>query len=403
MTQSGNIQPSQNGGFTACFNQLHPFPIQGELSCEPARLLALVGQSGAGKTSILRALAGLAQPSQGRIEVAGQVWMDTASGIFLPPQDRPVGLVFQNYALMPHLSARDNVALAKLDLPRDERNQLASQWLDKVGLGPDVQSRHPAKLSGGQQQRVALARALIRKPKLLLLDEPFSAVDQMSRQRLYELLAQLRDELQIPIVLVTHDLNEARLLSDSMAVMDKGEVLQSGKPAEIYRRPRARRVADLIGIQNRFSGIWLGPSDKPGQGSIRWHRTLKPEHLAQMDGPLLTVKDKGKIKVGSRVNWIIPSDGLALSISKPEQPEDRQLWLPVSVFRVRDLGEISLIELQLECPPGRSFRITQSGQDRGKYVKGQHLWLAVDQDYVHIMPKKHSSKNNQLANTGESQ
>ena len=127
---------------------------------------------------------------------------------------RQVGLVFQNYALMPHLDAIGNVALPLLHLPLAARRAQASAWLDRMQLTPAEQTRRPAQLSGGQQQRVAVARALARQPRLLLLDEPFSAVDHMSRQGLYQLLADLRRDLAIPIVLVTHDLNEARLLAD---------------------------------------------------------------------------------------------------------------------------------------------------------------------------------------------
>jgi molybdate transport system ATP-binding protein len=218
----------------------------------------------------MRTLAGLMRPEHGRVLVGNEIWCDTARGMWLPPQRRHVGLVFQHYALMPHLDALGNVALSLLHLPRTERWLRARHWLDHVGLSAEQQSRRPAALSGGQQQRVAMARALAREPRLLLLDEPFSAVDQMSRQSLYRLLEDLRRELSIPIVLVTHDLNEARLLADRMAVMDGGQILQVGTPASIHQAPRSARVADLVGIQNRFQGLWLGPSAVPGLGQLRW-------------------------------------------------------------------------------------------------------------------------------------
>ncbi|PZO26801.1 MAG: ABC transporter ATP-binding protein, partial [Betaproteobacteria bacterium] len=134
--------------------------------------------------------------------------------------------------------------------------------------------RKPAQLSGGQQQRVALARALARQPQLLLLDEPFSAVDQMNREGLYRLLAELRADLNIPIVLVTHDLNEARMLCDKLVVLDQGQVLQEGPAFDVHRRPRNSRVADLVGIQNRFHGAWLGPGQEAGVGHLQWTRAL---------------------------------------------------------------------------------------------------------------------------------
>ncbi|MDO8250054.1 MAG: ATP-binding cassette domain-containing protein, partial [Rhodoferax sp.] len=208
--------------------QTLPMPLSASFRCAPGHMLALVGPSGAGKTSMLRILAGLMRPAAGRVHVGEQLWCDTAQGVFVPPQKRHVGLVFQNYALMPHLHALDNVALALLHLPPAQRRARARHWLDHVHLSADQQARRPAQLSGGQQQRVAVARALAREPALLLLDEPFSAVDQMSRHSLYALLAELRRTLNIPIVLVTHDLNEARLLCDQLVVMDAGQVLQQG-------------------------------------------------------------------------------------------------------------------------------------------------------------------------------
>src|SRR5690606_29570283 len=153
-------------------------------------------------------------------------WCDTAARIFVPPQERHLGLVFQNYALMPHLSALDNVGLSLLDLPQRQRRVAAARWLAHVHLEAVQHSRRPDQLSGGQQQRVAIARALARSPRLLLLDEPFSAVDHLTRRGLYHLLADLRLNLAIPIILVTHNLHEARMLADRMAVMDRGKVMQ---------------------------------------------------------------------------------------------------------------------------------------------------------------------------------
>ena len=163
-------------------SQSLPMPLQGSFSCAPGQMLALVGPSGAGKTSMLRMLAGLLSPACAKVSVGTEIWCDTASGIHVRTQERRVGLVFQNYALMPHMTAMENVALAMLHLPRSSRMQQAGEWLKRMGLTTAEQQRLPALLSGGQQQRVALARALAREPRLLLMDEPFSAVDQMSRQ-----------------------------------------------------------------------------------------------------------------------------------------------------------------------------------------------------------------------------
>jgi molybdate transport system ATP-binding protein len=359
------------------FGQTAPMPLAGAFRCDAGELLALVGPSGAGKTSVLRLLAGLLRPQSGRVHVGDQVWCDTARGIWLAPQQRHVGLVFQHYALMPHLSAQANVALSLLHLPAPQRAAQARQWLEHVGLTTPQQQRRPAQLSGGQQQRVALARALARQPRLLLLDEPFSAVDQVTRQGLYGLLADLRRTLDIPIVLVTHDLREASLLADRLVVMDAGQVLQAGTPQQIHRAPRNARVADLVGLHNRMQGTWLGPSAVPGQGLLRWHSADASAHLD------LLVRDKGLIDVGSAVTWVLPSDALAL---RPAGAATHADDLAVQVSHVRHLGEITLASLQVQTLPGVVLQLTVAGPDRRGLEVGQQRHLGLDVAQVHVMP-----------------
>ena len=359
-------------------DQTSPMPLHGSLRCEPGELLALVGPSGAGKTSLLRVLAGLMRPQSGRVAVGGERWVDTAQGVFLPPQRRHVGLVFQDYALMPHLDARGNVALSLLHLPHALRLRQASRWLDHMGLDTDAQARRPAALSGGQQQRVAVARALAREPKLLLLDEPFSAVDQMNRQSLYRLLAGLRQELAIPIVLVTHDLQEARMLADRLVVMDAGQVLQQGTPAHIHNAPRNARVADLVGIQNRFQGVWLGPAEMAGQGLLRWTGNAGGAEPP----PLLTVCDKGRLSTGQAVHWVIPSDGITLVDPATLRAGD----FSAQVSEARHLGEITLATLSLADVPGALLRLTLSGPQRQGLVVGARVGVRLDLALVHVMP-----------------
>ena len=361
--------------------QREPMPLSGSWRCEPGELLALVGPSGAGKTSLMRTLAGLMRPERGRVVVGDEIWCDTAQGIWLPPQRRHVGLVFQHYALMPHLDALGNVALSLLHLPAQQRKAQAQHWLNHLGLSTEQQSRRPAALSGGQQQRVAVARALAREPRLLLLDEPFSAVDQMSRQSLYRLLADLRRELSIPIVLVTHDLNEARLLADRMAVMDGGQILQVGTPASIHQAPRSARVADLVGIQNRFQGLWLGPSAVPGRGQLRWLA-----HPNALEGSIvLTVRDKRKLPVGHAVNWIIPNDGITLLDPSDVGPHD----LAARVVQARYLGDTTLLNLALESLAGPQLVLTLTGSRRQDWPAGVAVHVRLDPERVHVMPLLH--------------
>ncbi len=363
--------------------QTLPMPLSGSLRCGPGELVALVGPSGAGKTSLMRVLAGLMRPERGRVVVGQEVWCDTAQGIFVPPQRRHVGLVFQNYALMPHLSALGNVALSLLHLPSAERAVQAQRWLDHVGLTQEQQSRRPSQLSGGQQQRVAVARALAREPRLMLLDEPFSAVDQMNRQGLYRLLADLRRELSVPIVLVTHDLNEARMLADRLVVMDAGQVLQQGTPASINTAPRNARVADLVGIQNRYRGQWLGAMDgAPGYGRMLWMGGDETNEAS-----ILTVRDKGKIQSGQAVHWIIPSDGITLVDSTASRMTDTSDW-DAQVLEARHLGEISLITLALKAVPDARLLLTLSGPQRQGVGVGGVVRVRLDLSRVHVMPMR---------------
>ena len=363
--------------------QAQPMPLSGRLRCGPGELVALVGPSGAGKTSMMRVLAGLTRPEQGRVVVGQEVWCDTAQGIFVPPQRRHVGLVFQNYALMPHLSALGNVALSLLQLPLAERTAQARRWLEHVGLTQEQQSRRPSQLSGGQQQRVAVARALAREPKLMLLDEPFSAVDQMNRQGLYRLLADLRRELSVPIVLVTHDLNEARMLADRLVVMDAGQVLQQGSPASIHNAPRNARVADLVGIQTRYRGQWLGAiDDAAGYGRLLW---MGADETTQAQ--ILTVRDKGKIPSGQAVHWIIPSDGITLVDPSAPRLADGSDW-DAQVLEARHLGEISLITLALGAVSGAQLLLTLSGPQRQGVNVGGTARVKMDLNRVHVMPMR---------------
>lgn len=358
--------------------QVQPMPLAGTFRCEPGELLAVVGPSGAGKTSMLRVLAGLMRPQRGRIRVGHELWCDSAKGVHLPPQQRLVGLVFQDYALMPHLSALDNVALSLLRLARPERRARAQQGLEHVGLGAELHARRPAQLSGGQQQRVAIARALARAPRLLLLDEPFSAVDQMTRQGLYRLLADLRRELSIPMLLVTHDLNEARLLADRLVVMDGGQVLQQGTPAQIHGAPRNARVADLVGIHNRFRGVWLGPADAAGRGRLQW----LAEAVDATPGPVLEVRDKGKVPPGQAVNWVLPGDAITLR-DRTAQADDE---FDVELVELRHLGEITLCTLAVRAVPGARLTLTLSGPGRLTVDGGRGLSVGLDRDRVHVMP-----------------
>jgi molybdate transport system ATP-binding protein len=234
--------------------QAGPIPLDAELSCDEGELLALVGPSGSGKSTILRTISGLYEPHEGHVTCAGSVWFDSRGAVNIPPHIRAVGFVFQSYALFPHMTALGNVMAALGRRPKKERQEKAHALLALVRL-QGLEDRRPALLSGGEQQRVAIARALAREPAVLLLDEPFSAVDRRTRRKLHAELAELRKAVRIPIVLVTHDLDEAVALADRMTVLDRGETLQTGKPSEVVRKPASSRVADALDLANGAEGM----------------------------------------------------------------------------------------------------------------------------------------------------
>lgn len=212
------------------------------LSIRPGEFFSLLGPSGCGKTTLLRIIAGLDFPDTGSLRLDGR------EALAIPPHERPVNTVFQSYALFPHLNVRDNVAfgLRMKRLPRAEIARRVDPILDLVRI-KDFAARRPSEISGGQKQRVALARALVNEPKVLLLDEPLGALDLKLRKELQQELRNLQRRTGITFIYVTHDQDEALSMSDRIAVMDHGAIVQLGTPAELYERPRTRFVAQFLG------------------------------------------------------------------------------------------------------------------------------------------------------------
>ncbi|MEZ5404068.1 MAG: ATP-binding cassette domain-containing protein [Bryobacteraceae bacterium] len=209
----------------------------------------LFGRSGAGKTLTLDSIAGFVRPREGRIAVGGAVLYDAATGVNLPPRDRHCGYVFQNYALFPHRTLRENLDFAAERLPKLERYRRVSEMLERFRLG-DLAGRRPHELSGGQKQRCSIARALLAAPKVLLLDEPARGLDPELRAELYAVLRQVRAEFAMPVLLVTHDLDECFELGDQMLVLHEGRLVQSGAPRHVLEQPAGADVARLLGRYN---------------------------------------------------------------------------------------------------------------------------------------------------------
>jgi iron(III) transport system ATP-binding protein len=230
------------------------------------KLFTLLGPSGCGKTTTLRSIAGLERPTDGHIEVGGRVVYSAANGVFVPPNERNFGMVFQSYAIWPHMTVFENAAFPLRVQRKLDRRQLKDKVMRVLStVALEAYAERPAtKLSGGQQQRLALARALVMEPKLLLLDEPLSNLDAKLRQRMRFELKRLQRELNITTVYVTHDQSEALALSHQIAVMNEGRIVQIGNPRDIYDSPSSQFVADFVGTTNLIEAHAIGGAPADG-------------------------------------------------------------------------------------------------------------------------------------------
>jgi molybdate transport system ATP-binding protein len=356
------------GGLSVELVQAAPIPLAASFGCEPGKIMALFGPSGSGKTTILRAIAGTCRPAAGRIRVGGEAWFDTGRGLCLPPQQRRVGMVFQSYALFPHLTALDNIQAAMGEVPAGERRTRAQGLLELLhldGLG----ARRPAELSGGQQQRVALARALAREPRALLLDEPFSAVDRVTREGLYAEIAALRERLRMPVVLVTHDLAEAMRLADTLTLLAAGRTLQSGGIAEVTLRPASVEVAALLGLRNVFPATVLG--QEPGGTVIDWL------------GVRLSAAANPRLRPGERVHCVI-ADGYVVAGVPVAGPGS----LAGAVRELTPLGATTLVALAVgagDAAPVLRFSLAAHEAARLDLAPGAPLSIQLLPEGIHLV------------------
>lgn len=292
-----------DGLLSVAIAQATPVSLDVSFTCGPGDVLGIYGPSGSGKTTMLRTIAGLHRPPQGRVAVGSEVWLDTAMGQWRAPHRRRVGYVFQDYALFPHMTALDNIGTALIDRPSRERRARALELLDAVEL-TGKRDRRPAELSGGERQRVALARALARDPAVLLLDEPFSAVDRAVRGRLQDLVDTLRRRLNIPLVLVTHDFDDIVRLASHLVVLEHGRSVASGT------------VRDVTAQSDQ---LWMDTATGAGVvfdarvTHIDAHRGLA--ELA-FDGGRLVASDGG-LAVDGRVRVRIPARDVILASDVP--------------------------------------------------------------------------------------
>ncbi len=277
------------------------------LTIREGELVTLLGPSGCGKTTILRTIGGFLNVDGGDIRIAGQ------SIIHLPPEKRPTSMVFQAYNLWPHMRVFDNLefGLKLRKIPRAERARRISEMMALVKMS-GMEKKYPGQMSGGQQQRIAIARALLLEPQVLLLDEPFSALDAKIRQQMREELRKIQTDLNITVAFVTHDQEEAMALSDRVVVMNKGNIEQEGSPQDIYHRPQSRYVADFIGEMN-----FLQMPDKKVLAVRPEHVEVSPGSGGDLDGYVRTI-----MMLGHYIEMTVDTDhGIVKAFISDEQAQ----------------------------------------------------------------------------------
>ncbi len=292
------------------------------------KLFTLLGPSGCGKTTTLRSIAGLERPTSGHIEVGGRVVYSATQNIFVPPNERNFGMVFQSYAIWPHMTVFENAAFPLRAQRKFDRRQIKDKVmrvLCTVALDAYA-DRSATKLSGGQQQRLALARALIMEPKLLLLDEPLSNLDAKLRQRMRFELKRLQRELNITTIYVTHDQSEALALSHQIAVMNEGRIVQIGNPRDIYDSPRSQFVADFVGTTNLIEAQAVGGG--PADGVVGLNASFG----------LLQARSKERLQQGQRVTISVRPEDVELHEAAPAPLEGMSVY-PGTMIARAFLGE----------------------------------------------------------------
>ena len=322
------------------------------LDIVPGEFFVLLGPSGCGKTTLLRMIAGFELPTEGQILIDGQ---DMAH---VPPNKRPVNMVFQSYAVFPHMSVADNVGygLKIAGVGRSEREDRVREALELVKLG-SFEDRMPDQMSGGQRQRVALARSLVMRPKVLLLDEPLSALDAKLRAQMQFELADLQEQVGITFVTVTHDQDEALSMASRIAVINKGDVSQLATPADLYEYPANRFVADFVGSVNIFEGrLTLDEPDKaavdcPGVGKIYLNHGVTGPHGADVWVALRPEK----------IYLHVPGAGKAVLAAGQDAPEGHN-FARGEITGMSYLGDITIYEIKLEG--GTRIRVSRPNLSR---------------------------------------
>lgn len=344
-----------------------PIALDVQLQCGKGEMLALTGPSGSGKTTVLRCIAGLHRAANGMVKCNDQVWQDCQGKTFIGAQQRRVGLVFQQYALFPHLNVLQNVAIALSHVKGQDKKTKAMHWLSLTNMS-GMHDKRPAQLSGGQRQRVALARALAREPDVLLLDEPFSAVDQLTREKLYRELALIRSNLNIPMILVTHDMLEVQQLADSLCLIHHGKTLQSGSINDVMRKPETARIARLLGHKNIYTA------------------NLNANKQLHVLGTRIDIHQQTALGTGPVSVLIEPS---AIIMHRNDRPSNGERENPLStqVNEMVAMGEDWLLKLDvLGTNEQISFRVSRHVAARNNIETNGKLKVSILSEGIHLMP-----------------
>lgn len=338
------------------------------LPLDPPSVTILFGPSGSGKTTILRCLAGLEHPEQGRIGCNGQTWFDARQGIDLSPQARGLGYMSQDYALFPNYSVAGNVGYGLADLPPAERNKRVGDVLQLLQI-EELSQQKPAQLSGGQQQRAALARAIARHPRLLLLDEPLSALDAPTRAKLCGELRVLLKRLAIPTVIVTHDWAEALTLGDRIAVIAEGKVLQSGLPQDVFSRPTNADVARVVGVETVVQGRIIQSN----------------EGLTMVEVGSVRLTAVSPSDVGPEVFVCIRAEDVTLEVASSGETSARN-HVRGMVCVIESLG--ALARVTVDCGFLLSALITRSALTELELTVGSSVRAVFKAGAVHLIPRQ---------------
>jgi molybdate transport system ATP-binding protein len=340
-----------------------PLALDARVDARHGEVVVLLGPNGSGKTTTLRALAGLLPLERGRVELDGMVLEDVATGVRVPTEHRPLGLLFQDSVLFPHLSAIDNVAFGPRasGVPKTEARRRARQWLDRVGLPVDHLETRPRALSGGQAQRVALARALAREPRLLLLDEPLASLDVAARAGLRRELRRHLVSFDGTCLVVTHDPVEAMALADRIVVLEAGRVTQAGTPAAVTAHPRSRYVAELVGI-NLLQGRARGD-------------------VVELPGGVTLVAPSA-LDAAGEVFAVIQPAAIALHRTHPDG-SPRNVW-PGTAEIVDVTGD--LVRVRVSGPVPLVAEVTADAVAALALEQGGEVWAAVKATEVHVYP-----------------